>query len=47
MDLDNIKKQEKAIARKKRYLQNKKNKKQKLKIDDMPKKFAAQCSTGN
>jgi hypothetical protein len=32
MDLDNIKKQEKARARKKRYLQIKKNKKQKLEM---------------
>ncbi|EFX67286.1 hypothetical protein DAPPUDRAFT_115563 [Daphnia pulex] len=45
MDLENIKKQEKARARKKRYLQNKKNKKQKLEIVDLPKKFAEQCST--
>ncbi len=46
MDLDDIKKQEKARAHKKRYLQIKKNKKQKLEIDDLPKKFAEQCSTG-
>jgi hypothetical protein len=43
--MDNIKKQEKARARKKRYLKNKKSKKQKLDIDDLPKKFKEQCST--
>ncbi|EFX65388.1 hypothetical protein DAPPUDRAFT_333199 [Daphnia pulex] len=44
--MDNTKKQEKARARKKRYLKNKKSKKQKLDIDDLPKKFKEQCSTG-
>jgi hypothetical protein len=40
------KKQEKARARKKRYLGNKKSKKQKLNVDNLSKKFKKECSTG-
>jgi hypothetical protein len=51
MDLETNKKptkqQEKARARKKRYLNNKRNKKIKLDIDSLPEKFVAKCSTGN
>ncbi len=39
--------QEKARAPKKSYLNNKRNKKLKLDIDNLPEKFAAKCSTGN
>jgi hypothetical protein len=40
------KKQEKARARKKRYLNNRKSKKQKLDVDNLSKKFKEECSTG-
>jgi hypothetical protein len=40
------KKQEKARARKKRYLNNKKGEKQKLDVDNLSKKFKEECSTG-
>ncbi|EFX74763.1 hypothetical protein DAPPUDRAFT_323940 [Daphnia pulex] len=43
---DMTKKQEKARARKKRYLNNKKSKKQKLDVDNLSKKFKEECSTG-